>query len=87
MAKWLGCPGHTCRGATCPRMIFTGADWNKCSGEVFQIYRPLGRGSIMSGDFVGLYYRHSRRWLSLVGNRAHTQTCPGSLNPDTGEVI
>ena len=90
MGKWLGCAaGHTCYGVTCPRMIFTGADWNNCWGEVFQIYRPLGPGDIRSGDFVALYNSRTghSRWFSLYLNRAHMVFCPGSLNPTTGEVI
>ncbi|CAI8020926.1 hypothetical protein GBAR_LOCUS12465, partial [Geodia barretti] len=71
MAKWLGCAGHPCSGAPCPRLIFTGAEWNNCWGEVFQIYRALGPGAIQSGDFVGLYYGRTRQWFSLSGNSGH----------------
>ena len=87
MGKWLGCNAPICRGANCPEMIFTGADWNTCWGEVYQIYRPLGPGSIRSGDFVGLYYVRTGHWFSLYGNRAHMDPCPGSQNQRTGEVI
>ena len=87
MGKWLGCAGHPCGGAPCPRLIFTGAEWNNCWGEVFQIYRALGPGAIQSGDFVGLYYGRTRQWFSLSGNSGHTETCPGSVNSVTGEVI
>ncbi|CAI8020927.1 hypothetical protein GBAR_LOCUS12466, partial [Geodia barretti] len=84
MGKWLGCAGHPCGGAPCPRLIFTGAEWNNCWGEVFQIYRALGPGAIQSGDFVGLYYGRTRQWFSLSGNSGHTETCPGSVDPVTG---
>ena len=87
MGKWLGCNAPICRGANCPEMIFTGADWNTCWGEVYQIYRPLGPGSIRSGDFVGLYYVRTGHWFSLHQNIARTLPCPGSVNPATGEVI
>jgi hypothetical protein len=84
MGKWLGCAGHPCGGAPCPRLIFTGAEWNNCWGEVFQIYRPLGRGDIQSGDFVGLYNSRYSRWFSLYQNRGQMLSCPGSLNPAIG---
>ena len=87
MARWLGCAGNPCVGAPCPGMFFTGAEWNNCYGEVFQIYRALGRGDIQSGDFVGLYYVRSRRWFSLAGNKAHTNTCPGKAMLANGEKI
>ena len=86
-SRWLDCGKRVCRGITCPRMFMSGLDWTKCWGEVYRIYRPLGRGPIRSGDFVGLYNTRSRRWFSMARNRGHTVVCPGTPTSSTGVCV
>ena len=70
--------GGLCVGATCPRMFMFGVDWMRCWGEVFRMYRPLGPGPIVSGDYVGLFYARSHNlWFSLFQNRGRKLPCPG----------
>ena len=62
----------------CPRAFFSATDWNKCSGEVFRIYKPQ-TGEIHVGDLVGIYYPHQRgRWFSCWVSQCAKATCPGN---------
>jgi hypothetical protein len=81
---WLGCAGGHCLGAPCPGKFFEGADWTKCWGEVFQLYRALGPGNIVVGDFVGLYYKREGKWFSMLNGKGLKSTCPGSPNSQSG---
>ena len=75
---WLGCAQDPCGEASCPTVYFVENDWNRCAGEVFQIYRASGPGEIRVGDLVGIYYPHEiRRWLGCSGNVCRRSTCPG----------
>ena len=60
-------------------MQMDGNDWTDCWGEVFQIYRASGPGTVRVGDLVGLYYpREGGRWLGCSpNNRCAKATCPG----------
>ena len=77
---WLGCPHNPCRGGTqgCPGLFMEGNDWTNCWGEVFQIYRESGPGTVKVGDRVGIYYpREPGKWLGCAGSRCGKATCPG----------
>ena len=55
-----------------------GNDWSSCWGEVFQIYRASGPGTVRVGDLVGLYYpQQSGTWLGCPGDQCAKATCPG----------
>jgi len=78
---WLGCSHNPCRDGTqsCPGLFMEGNDWNRCAGEVFQIYRASGPGTVKVGDRVGIYYPHQRgRWLGCAGTNCVRATCPGT---------
>ena len=81
---WVGCAGRVCAGATCPGVFFEGSDWQNCWGEVFEIYRALGSGNIVSGDFVGLYYPRERKWFSMWEGYGRKLTCPGAPSQEYG---
>ena len=50
----------------CPSMIMTGEDWNRCYGEIFQIYQACGPRQVQSGDPVGLHYPNiPGQWLGV----------------------
>ena len=80
---WLGCPfpDDKCAGAGCPQLYFEGNDWTRCWGEVFRLYRAVGPGNILNGDFVGLYYPRENKWFSMFQGFGRLLTCPG--NPST----
>lgn len=75
---WLGCAGNPCGKAGCPRLFMEGDDWNRCWGEVFQIYRASGPGSVKVGDVVGIYFPRGRAWFAMSGGRGHKEGCPGA---------
>jgi len=55
-----------------------GRDWTNCWGEVFQIYRASGPGTVKVGDLVGIYYPRERgRWLGCPTEKCGKATCPG----------
>ena len=54
-----------------------GVDWNRCWGEVYQIFRKHGPGHVRVGDIVGIYYPRERNWFALSGGRGHLEPCPG----------
>ena len=75
---WLGCAGKRCTQATCPGLYMEGHNWKQCWGEVFRIYRQLGKGAIRVGNVIGLYYPRQRgNWFSMAGGKGHKATCPG----------
>ena len=76
--KWLGCPVKQCDKRTCPNLFMEGADWNRCWGEVFQIYRRNGPGALCVGDMVGIFYPREKNWFSLAGGTGHKHRCPGA---------
>lgn len=82
--RWLDCAGDRCNGAGCPGLFFEGNDLKNCQGEIFKMYRASGSGSILSGDFVGLYYPHGKQWFSMFNGRGHKQGCPGKPSTTLG---
>ena len=75
--RWLACSGDVCSTSDCPGAIFEGADWNRCWGEVFQIYRPTP-GEIRSGDLIGIHFpRQHGNWLGCSGHHCKKTSCPG----------
>lgn len=82
---WLSCSENNyCNGATCPGIFFEGSDWSNCESEVFQIYHASGRGDIVNGDLVGLYYANEQKWFSMYQGKGNKQSCPGLPNIDYG---
>ena len=73
--NWLGCAGNRCGKAGCPRLFMEGKDWHSCWGEVFQIYRQSGPGTVKVGDVVGIYYPRGQKWF---GQGVGKQGCPGN---------
>ena len=73
--NWLGCAGNHCGKAGCPRLFMEGKDWDSCWGEVFQIYRQSGPGTVKVGDVVGIYYPRGRKWF---GGGTRKAGCPGN---------
>jgi len=59
-------------------MYMEGSDWTNCWGEVFQIWRAVGSGSIEVGDVVGLYYPRQSKWFSTSSGEGTVQPCPGT---------
>ena len=82
--NWLGCAGQYCVKAGCPRLHMEGFDWNACWGEVFQIIRSAGPGTVKVGDVVGIYFPRGRSWFSMSGGRGHKEGCPGVPNKAFG---
>ena len=83
---WLSCwgfPGNTCGRRTCPKMIFSGSDWNNCGGETFNIYRSSGPGTVRVGDIVGLRYG-GNLWLGCPGSTCGLSACPGYASTSYG---
>ncbi len=76
--QYFSCAGRVCARSGCPRAHMDKNDWNRCTGEVFRIYRKSGRGAVRVHDLVGLYYpRESGRWLGCAGNKCGKAPCPG----------
>lgn len=73
----MGCSGKNCKRDSCPSLYMSCAEWAKCRGTVFQIYRMKGAGPVRVGDVVGFYYPAGRNWLSLAAGVADRRTCPG----------
>lgn len=73
---WLSCENQVCGKATCPPLFTNGGDWSKCAGEVFQIFRAAGPGSVKVGDVVGFYI--ADEWFSMVRGKGQRATCPGT---------
>ena len=66
-------------------MDMAGDDWNRCWGEIFEIYRRGGRRDVLSGDTVALHYpRENGKWLSCLNLNCVKGTCPGTPDPDIG---
>jgi hypothetical protein len=81
---WLGCkPVHKCNSNSCPGLTFP-AEKAHCEGEIFSIYKKQGSGIIRIGDEVGLYYIHTREWVSLWDNDGGVVDCPGLPSPTLG---
>ena len=77
---WLRCRpyGRTCLKGGCPDLYMECNDWTTCTGEVFEIYRVSGPGSVHVGDKIGLYYPHARGyWFSMGRGSGLTARCPG----------
>ena len=78
---WLSCDFNPCRGgaASCAGLFMEGSDWTNCWGEVFQIYRASGPGTVKVGDVVGVYYpRQPGKWLGCSPSNCALATCPGT---------
>ena len=81
---WLGCwDRHKCVTASCPGLTFQ-AEKAHCYGEIFRIYKRRGSGTIRIGDEVGLYYIHTKQWLSAWDNDGGVSSCPGAPSPTLG---
>ena len=77
--RWLGCSQSNCELAPCPKMEMAGSDWTNCQGEVFQIYRAAGQGTVRVGDLVAFYFPQSEgNWLGCAGSSCKKATCPGN---------
>jgi len=77
---WLRCRpyGRTCLKGGCPNLYMECNDWTTCTGEVFEIYRVSGPGTVRVGDKIGLYYPHARSyWFSMGRGSGLTARCPG----------
>jgi len=77
---WLRCRpyGRTCLKGGCPDLYVECNDWTTCTGEVFEIYRVSGPGTVHVGDKIGLYYPHARcYWFSMGRGSGLTARCPG----------
>lgn len=77
MSYWLSCRRSTCDADDCPGFSFERSDFDRCLGEVFRMYHAAGHGYILSGDFVGLYYLHERKWFSMYTGSPRKTSCPG----------
>ena len=77
--NYLGCsPYLWCVRAGCPKLFIEGNDWERCSGEVFRIYRKEGPGPVRVGDTVGIYYTPRGRWFGCSGPFCQARAgCPG----------
>ena len=73
--NWLSCAHNPCGKSGCPRLFMEGKDWDSCWGEVFQIYRQSGPGTVKVGDVVGIYYPREQKWFGLGVAKAD---CPGN---------
>ena len=67
----------------CPIRCFDNC-WVPCQGEVLQIYRMEGPGTVHSGDTVGIYYPLGKTWFSMYEGEGHKDKCPGTPNIETG---
>jgi len=77
---WLRCRpyGRTCLKGGCPDLYMECNDWTTCTGEVFEIFRVSGPGTVHVGDKIGLYYPHARGyWFSMGRGSGLTARCPG----------
>jgi len=77
--QWLGCSttNTRCANSACPGLYIEGQDWNRCSQNVFQIFRAQGHGDVEVGDLVGLYLtREGGKWVAC-----HTTTCIKTAHP------
>ena len=82
--RWLSLAPSLSTSASCPGTVFNTDDWTRCWGEVFQIYRMKGSGTVRSGDTVGIYYPREKNWFSMSTGRGHKEGCPGTPNINTG---
>ena len=64
---------------TCPGLFFDEHDYTRrCVGEVMQIYRANGPGSVKVGDLIGIYYPIDKKWLGCHGSgNCYKHACPG----------
>ena len=75
---WFSCWGSkNCHTDPCAGKIFQDSEKVTCRGEVFEIYRRLGAGVILTGDFVGLYYREEGNWFAVTNGVGQKSDCPG----------
>ena len=85
--NWLGCSttSTSCVNSVCPGMYIRGNDWNRCSRNVFQIFRARGYGDVKVGDLVSLYYKiESGTWFGCNGTTCTKYTCPGTASYEYG---
>ena len=48
------------------------------------MYRALGTGNILTGDFVALYYNRDSKWFSMINGKGQRSDCHGSPTAKTG---
>jgi len=78
---WLGCSVNPCQGGAqdCPGLFMEGSDWTNCIGEIFQIYRARGPGTVKVGDVVGIHRPYQLgHWLGCSQSNCGRSTCPGT---------
>ena len=81
----MSCWNTPCAEGTCPGLYFSDEDVDNCAGEVFEIYRRLGSGNVLVGDFVGLHYPYtSGNWLGCSLDNCAKATCPGQATDEYG---
>ena len=81
---WLDCSGSYCSSDYCPGKSFDADDVNGCTGEVFEMYSLYGGYYILSGDYIGLYYRPESTWFSMWPGYGLKSSCPGTPTYDYG---
>ena len=82
--NWLGCSGTACGKEACPNLYMEGDDWNKCMGQVFEIYHMCGPGEIKVGEAVGIYYPKEKNWFGCAGANCGKAGCPGKQSAQYG---
>ena len=77
---WLGCPHTVCDLRRCPSMNHNYRDFNKCSGEVFQIIGEGDSPIITSGRLIRLKYIDDHNtWMGCPTKKyCSKKRCPGS---------
>ena len=85
---WLGCSFSVCDMRDCPTDSGRPWDFNRCTGEVFQIFGQGGYpGSVIrSGQHIMLKWpRAHNNWIGCKNNhRCYKTTCPGSITQARG---
>ena len=85
---YMGCSfNNRCDKRTCPGTTSEAKNFNRCSGEIFEIYahnRNIG-DTIYNGDVVMLYFPRTGRYVSIQGQDDKDDTslnfCPGLAPP------
>ena len=82
---WVACYVHPCYFDTCPGVFMNNQEWNRCYGQVFQIFRKNGPGVVRVGDVIGLHYpRIPGTWFGCAGAECTRASCPGIPNNKYG---
>ena len=73
-SRWLSCRDSQCSSSP-----------TECAAVRFRIFRALGSGPILTGDFVGFYYIYrGPSWFSMKRGIGQTDTCPRSPSNSDG---